>query len=105
MEIASSIGINYHTLYDRTVTDKGMMFSEYSQKMSAKGESRLRAHQYAKALGLTDKGDNTLLIFLGKVRLKQREAALDDASLTLKVEHVNPLSNEESKTKGNKTNE
>lgn len=43
------------------------------QQKRAKGESILRAHQYAKALGLTDKGDNTLLIWLGKQRLEQRE--------------------------------
>jgi hypothetical protein len=30
-------------------------------------------HQYQKAIGLTKKGDNTLLIFLGKQRLGQRD--------------------------------
>jgi len=72
-EIASNIGLSPDTLYLRCVTDNGVQFSEYSRQKSEKGESLLRAHQYAKALGLTDKGDNTLLIWLGKTRLKQRE--------------------------------
>lgn len=72
-EIAGYFGLNPATLYDRCQTDNKKMFSEYSQEKTAKGDSILRAHQYAKALGLTEKGDNTLLIWLGKCRLKQRE--------------------------------
>lgn len=74
--IAHYLGIAPCTLYDRCLIDKGIPFSEYSQQKKEKGDEILRAHQYAKALGLTDKGDNTLLIFLGKVRLKQREVDL-----------------------------
>jgi len=73
-EIAGYFGLNPATLYDRCQTDNNKMFSEYSQEKSAKGDSILRAHQYAKALGLTEKGDNTLLIWLGKTRLKQKES-------------------------------
>lgn len=72
-EIASYFGLNPETLYNRTKTDKGMGFHDYSASKKAKGESILRAHQYAKAIGLTEKGDNTLLIWLGKTRLGQRE--------------------------------
>lgn len=72
-EIAGNLGLNPNTIYSRCVTDHGIEFSEYSRQKSEKGESILRAHQYAKALGLTDKGDNTLLIWLGKTRLKQKE--------------------------------
>lgn len=72
-EIAGNIGIAANTLYARCVQDNGIEFSEFSQQYNAKGESRLLAHQYAKALGITNEGDNTLLIWLGKVRLKQRE--------------------------------
>lgn len=71
--IASYLGIAACTLYDRCVTDKGITFTELSQQKRQKGDEILRAHQYAKALGLTDKGDNTLLIWLGKTRLKQKE--------------------------------
>lgn len=83
-EISGYLGISTYTLYDRCVSDKGVMFSQYSQDKQAKGDSILRAHQYAKALGLTDKGDNTLLIWLGKTRLKQKEHT--DEVITREVE-------------------
>lgn len=72
-EIAAYIGVHPETLYDRCKLEFGTVFSVYSQEKKSKGESILRAHQYAKAVGLTTKGDNTLLIWLGKNRLKQRE--------------------------------
>lgn len=72
-EIAASIGLNPATLYDRCEKDHGIPFSEYSQGKYAKGESILRAHQFAKAIGKTTEGDNTLLIWLGKNRLSQKE--------------------------------
>jgi len=71
--IASSMGFQPNTIYDRCLKDHGQTFTEYSQQFYEKGENLLRAHQFAKALGKTDKGDNTLLIWLGKVRLKQKE--------------------------------
>ena len=72
-DIAAELGIVPNTLYARCVTDNNMTFSEYSQQMSSKGINKLKTHQYRKALGLTDIGDNTLLIWLGKVRCKQKD--------------------------------
>jgi len=72
-EIASYLGLNPHTIYDRCLSDNGIAFAEYSQQKSAKGEAILKAHQFAKALGKTKDGDNALLIWLGKQRLGQRE--------------------------------
>lgn len=72
-EIAGYFGCSVRTLYTRCETDNHVLYSEYSQEKCSKGDSILRAHQFAKALGLTDKGDNTLLIWLGKTRLKQKE--------------------------------
>ena len=72
-EIAGYFGIHPDTLYKHVEREKKMCFTAYHQEKKAKGDSILRAHQYAKALGLTDKGDNTLLIWLGKTRLKQVE--------------------------------
>lgn len=72
-ETASAIGISEFTLYDRCVTDNSMPFSQYIQLKSAKGEALLRKVQYDKARGISDQGDNTLLIWLGKCRLKQSE--------------------------------
>lgn len=73
--IAAYLGISAETLYDRCLIEKGKLFSRFSQEKKEKGDEILRAHQYAKALGLTDKGDNTLLIWLGKTRLKQVDAS------------------------------
>lgn len=75
--IAHYIGINPATLYSRCLIEKQLQFSEYSQQKKEKGDEILRAHQYAKALGLTDKGDNTLLIWLGKNRLRQSDSPVE----------------------------
>lgn len=72
-EIAGQLGIYHGTLYDRCFTDNGIQFSEYSQQKYSKGDALLRATQFAKALGKNKDADNTMLIWLGKQRLKQRE--------------------------------
>lgn len=74
-EIAGNINIAPNTLYEACVRDNNIGFDEYSRQKHEKGESILRAHQYSKAIGLTEKGDNTLLIWLGKTRLKQIDAS------------------------------
>lgn len=85
VEVAANLGIHYNTLYHWVEEDKKCAFSEYSRSKKTKGEGLIKAHQFAKALGLTDKGDNTLLIWLGKTRCKQKEytetIATNDASL------------------------
>lgn len=91
-EIAGYIGISANTLYDRVQDKYNCSFSQYSQEKKSKGESILRAHQYAKALGLTDKGDNTLLIWLGKQRLNQRDHKEESKQIiqsTFKVNYSN----------------
>jgi len=72
-EVASYFDMHPNTFYDRVMDKHGICFTEYSTKKKKTGESILRAHQYAKALGITKEGDNTLLIWLGKQRLQQRE--------------------------------
>ncbi len=73
-EIASSIGCCPDTLYDRTEQEKGVLFSEYSRQKKEKGDTLLRQAQFAKAA----KGDNTMLIWLGKLRLGQRDPDKSD---------------------------
>jgi len=70
-EIAFRIGVTPETLYERTEKERGMSFSSYSLKHREKGEATLREVQYLKAIGKYDKGDNMMLIWLGKNRLKQ----------------------------------
>lgn len=72
-EIAAFFGIDPKTLYDRCPLDLGMSLSMFTQAKRAKGESLLREVQHRKAMGLSEKGDNTLLIWLGKQRLEQND--------------------------------
>lgn len=72
-EIAGELGLYPNTIYDRCEKDHGLPFSEYSQQFYSKGNAILRRHQFLKSIGKTDVGDNTLLIWLGKTRLKQKE--------------------------------
>lgn len=80
-EIAARLGIKPANLYDRCWTDKGVLFSEYSQEKKAKGDSILREVQFNKALA----GDNTLLIWLGKTRLKQTDPSLANNNNAQKI--------------------
>jgi hypothetical protein len=88
-EVAAYFGIHPNTFYRRVEEHYNMSYSDYSSEKKSKGEALIRAQQFAKALGLTEKGDNTLLIWLGKNRLKQKdkEDAIEssDKSITLKV--------------------
>jgi len=74
-EIAAMLGISAATLYDRCQTDNGLMFSEYSQQKKEKGDLILKKVQFESAI--KDK-DRTMLIWLGKQRLGQKEKAEQD---------------------------
>lgn len=86
-EIASRIGMHRVTLYEKCLVDKGISFSDYSLQKYAKGDALLKEQQFKKALGLTDVGDNTMLVWLGKNRLKQRDKQPDEThnNITIKV--------------------
>lgn len=73
VEIAGYFGIHPDTFYKHVEKEKGVGFSAYLQQKRSKGDALIRAKQFSKALGLTTEGDNTLLIWLGKARLKQTE--------------------------------
>jgi hypothetical protein len=75
-KIADALGIHHETLYNRCEQEKGMAFSSYSQQKRTIGDAILQKAQFDKAIGNTEKGDNTLLIWLGKVRLEQRETSV-----------------------------
>lgn len=76
-EIASHFDMHPHTFYRKVEEKYNVTFTQYSSEKKQLGDSLLRAHQYQKALGLTTKGDNTLLIWLGKNRLNQRDTQND----------------------------
>ncbi len=73
VQIAGFLGMHPSAFYERCKKDKNVQFAQYSQHKSSKGEALLTKAQYDKALGRIDFGDNTLLIWLGKTRLKQKE--------------------------------
>lgn len=87
-DVAGFFGIHPDTLYRWVEEDKNMDFTAYLSEKRSKGDALLKAQQYAKAMGLTDKGDNTLLIWLGKSRLKQKEEeGQKPTQIILKVAH------------------
>ncbi len=67
--IAHKLGIGPTTLYERTMKEKGVTFSEYSQLKRKHGDDNIKTAQYNKAVS----GDNTMLVWLGKNRIGQRE--------------------------------
>jgi hypothetical protein len=69
-QCAAAIGIHPETLYNRCKDERGMGFSDYSQAKRAHGDGLLHAAQFQKAY--KDKNP-TMLIWLGKQRLNQKE--------------------------------
>ncbi len=72
-EVAGYLGIHPNTLYKHVQEEKKCEFSEYLQQKRSNGKALIRSQQFAKALGKTELGDTTLLIWLGKTSLEQRE--------------------------------
>jgi len=68
-EVAACFGMHPNTFYNRVEKECGCRFSDYQQQKRSKGDSALRSKQVEVALA----GDKTMLIWLGKQRLKQRE--------------------------------
>lgn len=84
-EIAGEFGLNPNTIYERCVVDHGITFTEYSAPFYSKGESIIREMQFKKV----KEGDNAMLIWLGKNRLKQRDKEEDkpaNTQYTIKVD-------------------
>ena len=82
VEIASYFGCCRDTIYKRFESEFGYTLTTHAQQKREKGDTLLRAKQYEKAI----KGDNTLLIWLGKNRLKQK-----DKEVTEEVDHITLL--------------
>ena len=68
-EIASMLGISYDTLALRIKTEFKMSFTEYYKKESAGGKASLRRLQWKAA----ENGNPTMLVWLGKQYLKQKD--------------------------------
>ncbi len=83
-EIAAELGIHRDTLYDRCLSEHGLIYSDYSSQKQQIGKGRLRKAQHDKAI--KDK-DSTMQIWLGKHWLDQKE---------IKEIKVDPEANENS---------
>ena len=70
VEVAANFNIHHDTFYRRVEQEHGLSFTAYQAEKLAEGDSILREVQYNVAV--KDK-DRSLLIWLGKQRLKQKE--------------------------------
>jgi hypothetical protein len=68
-QICPFFNMHPNTFYDRVAERYGMTFTEYQTIKRAEGDATLLTAQYDKATN----GDNTMMVWLGKNRLKQRE--------------------------------
>lgn len=98
-EIAPHFDLHYTNFYDRVEKKYGMSFTEYASKIRQKGHSCLREKQYKKAL----RGDNTLLIWLGKNRLGQKEHPDQDNFKVEDLEKFTAIMNLLSQTQSGKS--
>lgn len=71
-EVAAVFAMHPETFYRRVQEEHGISFTEFLQQRRSDGDAAIRSKQYERALGMTDTGDNTMLIWLGKNRLSQR---------------------------------
>ena len=93
-QIAPHFNIGADRFYDRVKEEYGMGFTEYSSLKKEHGNSLLLAKQMEKAMN--GNGDNTMLIWLGKQRLGQKEnlensAPPSDSNLTALINELKEL--------------
>lgn len=72
-EIAAYYDMHPETFYRKVQEEFNIGFTEYSQQKKQIGDALIRRAQFHKALGINKDGDNTMLIWLGKQRLDQKE--------------------------------
>ena len=77
VQCAARLGIHENTLYQRCREELGIEFVALRQEKRAEGDALLYEKQYQIAL---DEGDKTMLIWLGKNRLDQKDRAHNEVS-------------------------
>ncbi len=83
--IAGLLGISADTLYRACERDNKLGFDAYRQQKIAEGDEMLIAKQYGEAMN----GNPTMLVWLGKVRLGQREIKNIEVSGSVPVSFYN----------------
>lgn len=91
-EVAASLGIDARTLYRRCEEEKRVTFDAYKQSKRAQGDSLLKAKQFSVAMA----GDKTMLVWLGKQRLGQKDKQELEQAGAIEVKIVREI-----KDKGN----
>jgi len=81
-EIAAALGVHPNVLYERCKLEKKCNFSDYLREKKSKGNSLLKKVQFDAAV--KDK-DRSMLIWLGKQRLGQKDKQELDAKVELKT--------------------
>lgn len=82
--IAEMIGIHPDTLYERCKEEHKTNFSDYSQQKRAVGLDMLKAKQFDIAM----KGNQTMLIWLGKQYLDQKDKVDESVSVKARIEDI-----------------
>ena len=85
-EICSFTGVSEDTMLRRCKEMHGVSFAEYINQKRDLGRISLRRKQYE----IARSGDKTMLIFLGKVELGQREEAAMTGNHTIKLQYSLP---------------
>lgn len=75
--IAGSQGVDADTLRSRFTEKYGEQYSVYSAKMHSKGLACIEREQIRVALDPENKNRHNMLMYLGRVKLKQRENDTD----------------------------
>ena len=81
-QIAARLGIHPQTFYDRCLQDNKMGFTEYFQQKRSIGDSMIENTQFQ--VGVIEK-NTTMLVWLGKARLGQREVDQDKVQVDPKL--------------------
>lgn len=93
--IATRLGMHPDTFYDRVAQEHGTDFTRFRMANMQEGDDLLRMKQFEMAL----KGDRTMLIWLGKNRLQQRDkhelTGKDGASLIAPMIVIRPENEDE----------
>lgn len=76
-EIAPHFDLHPDTFYRRVEDKYSIGFTKYSAEKKSAGDSLLRKKQFDKAL----EGDNSMLVWLGKNRMGQRDKPKDEETL------------------------
>lgn len=81
VQISARLGVHRNTLYEHCKREKGCAFSEYAAEKRSVGDSFLHAKQFQLAM----EGNSSMLIWLGKNRLRQADQQQVDHNIQINM--------------------